>query len=72
MTLTRTPHPMREWRRENGKTLQDVADAVGVTQPHLSEVENWKNDPSLDLTARLREYTGLPMEAFVRPREPAQ
>jgi transcriptional regulator with XRE-family HTH domain len=62
---------MRDWRRRHGKTLQDVADAVGVTQPHLSEIENWKNEPSLDLAARLHAHTGIDMKAFVRPPEPA-
>ncbi len=67
-----TNHPMREWRRLNGKTLQDVANDVGCTQPHLSEIENWKNEPSLDLTARLSSLTGIDMKAFVKQTEAAQ
>jgi transcriptional regulator with XRE-family HTH domain len=66
-----TNHPMREWRRLNEKTLQDVAKEVGCTQPHLSEIENWKNEPSLDLAARLSSLTGLDMKAFVKQTESA-
>jgi transcriptional regulator with XRE-family HTH domain len=63
---------MREWRRQNGKTLQDLASEVGVTQSHLSEIENWNNEPSLVLTARLHNVTGIEMKAFVKPMEAAQ
>jgi transcriptional regulator with XRE-family HTH domain len=73
MTRPPTNHPLRAWRRLNGaKTLQEVADLVGVTQSHLSEIENWKNEPSLDLAARLHAHTGIDMKEFVRPTEPAQ
>jgi transcriptional regulator with XRE-family HTH domain len=65
-------HPLYRWRKLNGdKTLQEVADLVGVTQSHLSEIENWKNEPSLDLAARLHTHTGIDMKAFVKATESA-
>lgn len=66
-------HPLYHWRMQNGrKPLQAVADRVGCTQSHLSEIENWKNEPSLELAARLHRETGLPMESFVKQTEAAQ
>lgn len=66
-------HPLYHWRRLNGsKTLQEVADLVGTTQSHLSEIENWNNEPSLDLAARLHNVTKIDMKQFVKPREAAQ
>jgi transcriptional regulator with XRE-family HTH domain len=63
-------HPLYHWRMANGRrSLQSLAEAVGCTQPHLSEIENWKNEPSLDLTARLHRETGLPMTSFVKQSE---
>lgn len=67
MTRSTKDHPLYHWRMQNGRrSLQSVADAVGCTQSHLSEIENWNNEPSLELTARLHRETGIPMEAFVR------
>lgn len=66
-------HPLYLWRKLNGpKTLQELAAEVGVTQSHLSEIENWKNEPSLDLAARLHSVTKIDMREFVRPREQVQ
>lgn len=65
--MIRMQHPLKTWR--NGQspkmTLVALAQRVGVTASHLSEVENYKNEPSLDLTNRLSNVTGLEMKAFV-------
>lgn len=66
-------HPLYRWRKENGVTLQALAARIAVSQPHLSEIENWNNEPSLDLAARLQIHTGIDMKDFVKPvREAAQ
>jgi len=67
-------HPLYFWRKRNGdKTLQELASELGgVTQSHLSEIENWKNEPSLELAARLHTHTGIDMKKFVKQTEPAQ
>ena len=61
-------HPLRVWRhsQEPRKTLVDLANDVGVTPSHLSEIENWNNEPSLDLLSRLHRVTGIEMSRFVR------
>ena len=67
-------HPLKAWRRgqQPKMTLVSLAQRVGVTASHLSEVENYKNEPSLDLTSRLSDLTGIEMKAFVVPTEAAQ
>lgn len=65
-------HPLFHWRKANKRSLTSLAGEVECTQSHLSEIENWKNEPSLVLTARLHRATGIPMEQFVRQSEAAQ
>lgn len=66
--MSKPTHPLRTWRKANGKTLSELAPDVGVTVSHLSEIENWNNEPSLDLAARLHRETGIDMGQFVKPR----
>ena len=67
--MIRMEHPLKVWRqRQSPKvTLAALARQVGVTASHLSEVENYKNEPSLDLTDRLSIATGIEMKDFVVP-----
>lgn len=65
-------HPLYLWRKQNRKTLQALANDLEVTQSHLSEIENWNNEPSLELAARLHTHTGIDMKAFVKQSEAAQ
>lgn len=67
MSRPEKTHPLYRWRKERRISLQALADQVEASQPHLSEIENWNNTPSLELTSHLSRVTGLPMEAFVRP-----
>lgn len=69
--MIRMTHPLKIWRQSQSPkvTLAALALRVGVTASHLSEVENYKNEPSLDLTARLSEATGLTMKEFVAPAD---
>lgn len=71
--MTKTEHPLRRWRygHEPRKTLSEVALAVDVTPSHLSEIENWKNEPSLDLTSKLSKLSGIDMQEFVKQAEAA-
>lgn len=57
-------HPLREWRKSNGKTLTDLADIVKVRASHLSEIENGNNEPSLDLAVKLSQVTGIDIAKF--------
>ena len=66
-------HALRTWRKDKGVTLAALAVRVGVTPSHLSEIENWKNEPSLELAAKLSRETVddtgapvVPLDAFVQ------
>lgn len=50
---------LRHARKAQGLTLEAVADAVGVTHPHLSKIERGHAVPSLDLVVRLAELLKL-------------
>jgi plasmid maintenance system antidote protein VapI len=72
--MIRMDHPLKVWRRTQSPkvTLVALAQQVGVTASHLSEVANYKNVPSIDLADRLSNATGLEMKSFVVPAEAAQ
>lgn len=52
-------HPLRQWRHDHGLTLQALKALAGVrvSPSHLSEIERFKNSPSLDLAAKLSRAT---------------
>lgn len=56
-------HPLTRWRFENGRmSLADLGKRVGVSAPHLSDIENGSKRPSFELLQRLNEETKLPVE----------
>jgi transcriptional regulator with XRE-family HTH domain len=65
------PHPLRAWRKTNGKTLADISQKVGVVPSYLSDIERFLKQPSLPLAAKLEAETGIPARDFVN-REAAQ
>lgn len=49
-----------ELRLKKGKSLQEVADAVGVSKAHIWEIEKGRADnPSMALVTRLADYFGV-------------
>lgn len=46
-------HPIRVFRKYRGMTVTDLAEAVGISQPHLSEIENGKKAGSVDVLKRI-------------------
>lgn len=61
----RTMNPLREFRRRENLTLQDVGATVGVTESQMSRIER-KGTTKATVALRLAELTGLPAETFVR------
>jgi transcriptional regulator with XRE-family HTH domain len=59
-------HPLRLWRETKDLSQQEVADACQLTQAMISYIEAGKKTPWGDALERLREYTGLPADAFLR------
>ncbi len=58
-------HPLRLWRREQEKTLEDLAKRAKVSKAYLSEIERGETDPSLETIRRLSKITGIPAGEFV-------
>ena len=53
-------------RLEKGESLQEVADAVGVSKAHVWELEKGRTDnPSMALVTRLADHFGLSLATLV-------
>ena len=53
-------------RLKKGASLQEVADAVGVSKAHIWELEKGRSkNPSADLIKRLADYFGQDLEFLV-------
>lgn len=67
-----------EARRKKGESLQQVADAVGVSKAHIWELEKgYTDNPSMALVTRLADHFGLSVSYLVgedveAPEEEAQ
>ena len=66
-------HPLRRWRKEKGVTLATLAETVGVSPSHLSEIERSLDSPSLGLASRLslatideRGRPGVEVKEFIK------
>ena len=46
----------------SGQTLQEVADAVGVTKGHLCNIEHGGSEPGFALAMRLLRYYHITMD----------
>jgi Helix-turn-helix domain len=62
-------HPLLHWRVEYGVTQQELVERAGVTQGAISHFEQYIRRPLPDALERLRSYTGLPTDAFIRPEQ---
>jgi transcriptional regulator with XRE-family HTH domain len=47
---------------------QDVAELTGLTQTFISLIERYRNIPLGKALESLRQTTGLPTDAFIRPQ----
>jgi transcriptional regulator with XRE-family HTH domain len=56
---------LKELRLKSGKSLQEVADEVSISKPHIWELERGTSkNPSFDLIKRLAGYYGVPVDAL--------
>ena len=58
---------LKRFRTEAGVTQVDAAEATGIGQPYLSELEGGKFGSSLTHALRLLRFVGC--EVIVRPRQ---
>ena len=53
---------IREFRKENKVTQDDLAGAVGVTRQTIISLENGKYNASLQLAYKISRYFGMQIE----------
>lgn len=53
---------LREVRRDQDRTLDDVAAKVGMSKQYLSEIERGKKEPSSEILRAICEALGMPLE----------
>lgn len=65
--MSDSPHPLKLWIEAHSSRIA-VAQAVGCSTAYLSEIVNWKKEPSLEMAGRLSAATGgaVPLSAFLR------
>ena len=59
-------HPLRAWRKQNGKTITEVAKDAGCAPSFISDVECGLKQPRLPLALKLSEMAGIPVDKFLR------
>ena len=57
---------LNQLRVKKGKSLQDVAEAIGVSKTHVWELEKGRSEnPSLDMLSKLAEYFNVTIKFLV-------
>lgn len=56
----------------SGDTQQAFADALGISQSHISRVSKGLVEPSLDLALRIARKANIPVESMVPDASSAQ
>ncbi len=57
---------LRRGRESAGRTLADVAEAAGISQTHLSEVERGRKEMSTEKLINVARTLGLPLASIYR------
>ena len=65
--LGKFAHPLLQWREKHGVSQDELAEACKLNQSFLSKIENGVRLPLHESLERLRAFTGLPTDAFIRP-----
>ncbi len=55
-------NPIRVWREHRGMTGRDLADAVGVRQSYISQIETGKREGSIDVLRRIAIALGITLD----------
>ena len=63
---------LRELRKRQGVTQDELASAVGVTRQTILALENGRYDASLRLAYKLSRYFGVTIEDLFFPQEEQQ
>jgi|KBSSwiStaDraftv2_1062776.scaffolds.fasta_scaffold526841_2 DNA-binding XRE family transcriptional regulator len=59
----------RQWlkdiRAEKGLTVREAAQTLGMSWTHLSDIENGRRRPSLELAVKIGHFFGFEAEKFI-------
>ena len=58
-------NPVRVWREHRGLTQQQLAKAVGISVPYLSQIESGKRRGSAEVLAAIARELGLSLDDIV-------
>ena len=57
-------HPVCAWREHRGLTLQALANAAGVSKPHVSQIEGGKRAGTAATLKKLAKVLRVPLDAL--------
>jgi DNA-binding XRE family transcriptional regulator len=60
------PNPIERARRIAGLTQQQLADAVGMTQPAISLIESDQRTLRLDVAVKIAKVLNVPIESLAK------
>lgn len=58
-------NPVRVWRKHRGMSARELADAAGISQPYVSEIESGKKDGSVAAMKKIAEALRVDLDDLV-------
>jgi putative transcriptional regulator len=62
----------RDWmkilRKEKDLTVREIAEVFGISYQHYSDIETGRRNPSIELSLKMAEFFGEPIESFLEDR----
>lgn len=62
-------NPVKVWREYRGLTQQQLADAVGISKPYLSQIETSKRKGKIEILSAIAEALAVSLEEIVEKRK---
>lgn len=62
-------NPVKVWREYRGLTQQQLADAVGISKPYLSQIENSKRKGKTEILSMIAKALDVSLEEIVEKRK---
>lgn len=70
MLETVPEHPLRQWRKSKGLTLEQASSRIGTSRQVWCDWERGRRRPGPKLMPKVREATGLPADIFYPSQQP--
>ena len=61
---------LKQLRQQRGLTLRQLSEAVGISNPAISQIENGTHDPSLSKALKLAKFFNVRPEDLLREVNP--